>query len=290
MPSSLVSIAMPVYNACRTLPVALRSILSQTHTDWELLLIDDGSGDLTLGQAYSAARRDSRIHVIEGKTNTGLATRLNQAIDMANGDFIARMDADDVAYPGRLAAQVKFMNDHAECDLVGCGALIFDDAGQVQGKFPLRLTHEGICVRPWAGFPLPHPTWLGRRDWFARYRYLPNFKKTQDQDLLLRAYLQSRFACVPEILLGYRQERRTLQKLLRGRQNFSRSIARESWRQREILAGLFGLAGQAAKAVVDLITVPLGWDRLLRGESALAVLPAEIDAWRTVWADATTED
>ena len=290
MTEPLVSIIMPVYNAARTLPQALRSIRWQTHTNWELILIDDGSTDSTLEVARTSAQSDQRVQVIEGGENAGLAARLNQAVGLARGEFIARMDADDLAYPARLAAQVKFMLDHPECDLTGCAALIFDDAGQVQGKFPLRLTHAEICARPWAGFPLPHPTWLGKREWFVHHGYAPDYKKTQDQDLLLRSYTQSRFACLPETLLGYRQERRTLKKLLAGRRNFARSIARESRRQGAYAAGFAGLAGQAVKAAVDLLAVPMGWDRKLRGESAGVVSEMEIEAWRAVWAAAMAQD
>jgi glycosyltransferase involved in cell wall biosynthesis len=290
MVESLVSIIMPVYNAAPTLSQALRSIGWQSHGNWELILIDDGSTDATLSLARSAAKSDPRIRVIEGGANAGLAARLNQAIGIAQGDFIARMDADDLAYPERLAAQVKFMLDHPECDLTGCAALIFDTTGRVQGKFPLRLTHAEICARPWAGFPLPHPTWLGKRTWFSRFGYASDYKKTQDQDLLLRSYTQSRFACVPDILLGYRQERRNLKKLIAGRRNFARSIARESRRQGAYAAGAAGLAGQAAKAVIDALTVPTGWDRRLRGESASGVTAAEQQAWRAVWTAAASED
>jgi glycosyltransferase involved in cell wall biosynthesis len=286
----LVSIIMPVMNAERTLPATLRSIRWQTCADWELVLIDDGSRDTTLELARAAAAADARIRAVEGGANAGLAARLNQAIDLARGAYVARMDADDIAYPERLAAQVKFILDHPECDLVGCAALIFNDAGAVQGKFPLRLTHAEICARPWAGFPLPHPTWLGKREWFARYGYAPDYKKTQDQDLLLRSYTESRFACVPEILLGYRQEKRTLKKLLAGRRNFSRSIAREAARQGAYGAGLAGLAGQALKAAVDVVTVPTGLDRALRGESAAGISEIERGAWVTLWAVVTAAE
>jgi len=288
MGEPLVSIIMPVKDAARTLPAALRSILWQTFADWELILIDDGSRDATLALARACA--DDRVRVVEGGANLGLAARLNQAIGLARGRFIARMDADDIAYPERLAAQVKFMLDHPQCDLVGCAALIFDDAGVVMGRFAPRTTHEEICARPWAGFPLPHPSWLGKRDWFTRFGYRPDYKKTQDQDLLLRSYTQSRFASVEPLLLGYRQERRTLKKLLTGRLNFSRSIAREAWRRGALGAGLAGLAGQVAKAIVDVATVPLGWDRRLRGESAAAVTGVQEQTWRGVWAAATGKD
>ncbi len=289
MSEPLVSIVMPVFNAERTLHATLRSIVWQSHTHWELILIDDGSTDATLAMAHAAALADQRLRVLAGISNEGLAARLNQAVSLARGQYIARMDADDIAYPTRLAAQVKFMSEHTDCDLTGCAALIFDDAGQVQGKFALRLSHAEICARPWAGFPLPHPTWLGKREWFARFGYSPDYRKTQDQDLLLRSYTTSRFACVPEILLGYRQERRTLQKLLTGRKNFARSILREALRQNAVPAGLAGLVWQGAKAMVDLLTVPTGWDRRLRNESANGISADESAEWHALWVAATIE-
>lgn len=271
---------MPMRDAARTLAASLRSILLQTHTDWELLLIDDGSADGS--PALARKFDDPRIRLFEGGGNLGLAARLNQAIELARGPLIARMDADDLAYPERLAAQVKFMTAHPDCDLVGCGMLFFDDQGGVVGRFPPRRTHEDICNNPWAGFHLPHPTWLGRKRWFARFRYLAEYKKTQDQDLLLRAFDQSRFACVDRILQGYRQERRSLAKLLAGRRNFARSIMRESWRRHAYAAGLGGLARQALKSAVDIATVPFGLDRAIRGEHA-ALDPEELRQWRAVW-------
>ena len=279
----LVSIAMPVMNAARTVGPALRSILAQTHENWELLVIDDGSTDDTA--ALVAALGDARVRLTIGGGNLGLAARLNQAIDMANGPLIARMDADDLAFPGRIEAQVKFMAENPDCDLVGCGMLFFDAAGEVLGRFPVRRTHAEICARPWSGFHLPHPTWLGKKDWFMRFRYSAGYRKTQDQDLLLRTFDQSRFACIDQVLLGYRQDRRTLRKLLAGRAYFARSILRESWRRGAFGAGLAGLAEQALKAAVDLVTVPAGLHRLVRGERRGALSAADEARWRAVWAD-----
>lgn len=273
---------MPVLNAERTLTSALRSIVMQTYEHWELILIDDGSSDGTLATARRLA--DSRIRVIEGGTNLGLAARLNQAIGLSQGDYIARMDADDISYPARLAAQVAFMLEHPDCDLVASAALMFDNAGTIKGKFVLRETHEEICANPWAGIPLPHPAWLGKRAWFARFGYRPDYKKTQDQDLLLRSYTESRFACIGEILLGYRQERRTTKNILSGRLYFSRSIFREARRQGAWVAGFIGLCAQGAKAFADVLTVPFRLDGRLRGESGTTVTPGEERDWRAVWA------
>lgn len=277
-----VTIAMPVRNAEATVAAAIRSMLLQTWRDWELLVIDDGSTDATARRV--AEFRDPRVHLISGGGNLGLAARLNQAISMAQGRFFARMDADDIAYPRRLEAQVKFLQQHPECDLLGCGAVFFDDSGRLAGRFPLRRTHAEICSNPWRGFYLPHPTWMGRREWFASNKYSEDYRKTQDQDLLLRTFDTSRFACLDNVLLGYRQERRTLSKLLRGRGYFARSVMREALRRRAWMGGIAGIAGQAARSVVDLVTVPLGLDGLVRGEDDADFSVAEREEWLAVWA------
>ncbi|HEY4372662.1 MAG TPA: glycosyltransferase [Burkholderiales bacterium] len=286
----LVSIIMPVMNAAHTLPATLRSIRWQTHADWELILIDDGSIDATWQLIRAASAGDARIRAVEGGANAGLAARLNQAIDLARGSYIARMDADDVAYPQRFATQVEFLLEHPECDLVGASALFFDNDGMVRGRFIRSATHEEICAAPWVGFPLPHPTWMGRRIWFERYRYRAGFKKAEDFDLLLRSYRYSRFACLPDILLGYRQDSRTLKKLLGGRRYTARAIIDAAREQGAWLAGAAALAGQGAKAVADVLAVPLGLDARLRGEAAAAVTPAEQQAWHAVWRAVTAED
>ena len=275
-----VTIAMPVRNAEATIAVAIRSILLQTWRDWELLVIDDGSTDDTAGVV--AGFSDPRVRLIAGGANLGLAARLNQAIRMSAAPLFARMDADDVAYPLRLEAQVEFLEKNPGCDLAGCGVLMFDAIGNITGRYPLRRTHVEICRDPWRGFYLPHPTWIGRRDWFLKFGYLELYLKTQDQDLLLRSYDTSEFACVERTLLGYRQERRLLGKVLRGRAYFSRSIIREAAKRRAWKSGAFGVAAQFGKALVDLATVPLGIDGVLRRES-VEISPGELDEWRAVW-------
>src|SRR4051812_47547353 len=111
----LVSIAMPVRDSQRTLPVALRSIVSQTYPNWELLLFDDGSTDRTLEIARSFA--DDRIKIVSDGRGRGMTVRLNQAARVASGKYYARMDGDDAAYPQRLERQVAYLESHPEVDL-----------------------------------------------------------------------------------------------------------------------------------------------------------------------------
>ena len=176
----LVSIVLPVYNAEKTLSASIRSILRQSYTNWEMIVIDDGSTDNSVDLASSYS--DPRIRVIADRKNLKLPARLNQGAAMGCGDYFARMDADDIAYPERLGTQVAFLQSHPEIDLVGSRVLIFDGAGSVVGTYPFRATHEEICRRPTAGFYLPHPTWLGKIEWFRAHPYNRTISKARTRN------------------------------------------------------------------------------------------------------------
>lgn len=284
-PAPLVSIALPAYNAEKTLSRAVCSIQLQTLADWELILIDDGSTDGTASVA--SGFNDPRIVVVSGRTKQGLAMRLNQALSMARGDFFARLDADDIACPERLQRQVEFLQQHREVDLVGTGAVVFASDGSAAGLFPVRVTHEEICRHPWSGFLLAHPTWMGKTAWFRKHQYRADMAKAQDQDLLLRSYRTSVFACLPEALTGYAQERLSLGKILASRYYFSRAVIREAWRNGQYLAGIYGLGGQVAKGAIDAFAILTGLERILLQHRALPISDAEIAKWKRCWAACT---
>ena len=205
------SVLLPVRDGARTLALALASVLTQSFRDFELLVLDDGSVDASADIALGFG--DPRVRLVRDGARRGLAARLNQGIDAATGRYIARMDADDVCLPERFARQVTRLRGENALDLVACRVLDFDDSGSITGLRPYRLSHEALCQRPWNGFYLVHPSWMGCADWFRRYRYrTPELARAQDQELLLRAYPESRFAVLDEILLGYRTAPITLGK------------------------------------------------------------------------------
>lgn len=201
--SPLVTVAMPVYNAGKYLRLAVLSIIKQTLTDWELLIIDDGSTDNALQSIADIS--DVRIRVLRDGKNKGLAARLNESIDLARGKYFARMDQDDVSYPERLMRQTFSFNQDPALDLVAVRAITIDENNEITGLFPSALTHEEICARPWRGFYFPHPTWMGKIEWFRKHRYtVPGPYFCEDQELLLRSYRDSKFATVDEVLFAYR--------------------------------------------------------------------------------------
>lgn len=199
-----VSVLLPCRNGAATLEVALRSMFNQSFSDFELLLINDGSTDDTVALAQSFG--DERLSIVGDERALGLPKRLNQGVQMARGRYIARMDADDVAFPTRLAEQVAFLEAHSAIDLVACRAVVFRNDGDIVGLLPFAQDHARLCAYPWRNIPLPHPGWMGRRTWFERFPYrIPEVRRAEDQELLLRAYPDSQYACLDRVLLGYRQ-------------------------------------------------------------------------------------
>ncbi len=277
----VVSVAMAMRNAEATIALTLQSLLDQSFSDWELLLLDDGSSDASL----AVARRfdDPRIAIRADGRCLGLAARLNQAVAAARGRYIARMDADDVAYPERFARQVMFLDRHPEVDLLGTAAIVFGDDGKIIGALPFRASHREIVARPWAGFYLAHPTWMGRREWFGAHAYDPRAIKSQDYDLLLRSHEASCFACLPEILLGYRQERLSLGKILASRVQTSRSALRYGWSRRLFHKMIPALVGQAGKFAMDVLAVSSGLDYRVLRHRALTVAPDSRAEWLNIW-------
>ena len=114
-----ISVLMPAYNVEKYIAESIESILNQTFTDFEFLIINDGSTDGTAQIIKEYAKKDKRIRFIDNKKNQGLIAVLNQGLDLCTGEYIARMDSDDISLPERFAKQVEYMEMHPECGLLG---------------------------------------------------------------------------------------------------------------------------------------------------------------------------
>jgi glycosyltransferase involved in cell wall biosynthesis len=125
----MVSVIMPVFNAKLYLSEAVESILSQTFADFELITIDDCSTDGSLEILKSFAEKDKRVLVLDNERNLGVTPTLNRGLATANGELIARMDADDISLPERLEKQAAFLKAHPEVGLVSGDALAIDAQG-----------------------------------------------------------------------------------------------------------------------------------------------------------------
>jgi glycosyltransferase involved in cell wall biosynthesis len=272
-----VSVLLPVRDGARTLALAMVSVLEQSFRDFELLVIDDGSVDASPDIARQFD--DPRVRLLRDGKKQCLAARLNQGIDAATGRYIARMDADDVCFPDRFARQVARLDAERSLDLVGCRALLFDDSGAAAGLYPYRSNHEALCAHPWNGFYLAHPSWMGRTGWFRRYRYqTPELVRSQDQELLLRAYPDSRFAVLDEILLGYRKGPFALRNILLSRRCFLGAQVGRFAQRRQWGNLLFALLATTVKLPRDLMfATPAG--RRWRDSRAGKVPPETEKAW-----------
>ena len=282
MSDPLVTVAMSVYNAAATVDLAIRSIQSQSLGDWELIVIDDGSVDQT--RQIIAQMRDPRIRLIqEPCKNLGLAARLNQCVRLARGRYVARMDGDDVAYPQRLARQLQYLEQHPEIDLLGSGAVVFKGEGEVVGLYPTACNHEEICRCPWWGFPLAHPTWMGRRLWFVSHPYREGCIRCEDQELLLRSFSHSKFAALDEVLLGYRMDGISARKTGQGRLNYCRQLWNQSSDISSLRIAARGVMVHGLAFGRDLLLAATG---TLNRRSRLSFQPANDQVrhqWHSVW-------
>lgn len=254
-----VTIVLPFLNAAATLQVAIRSILLQTFSDWELLLINDGSSDGSLDIAKSI--NDPRVRVLSDGLRCGISVRLNQGVAAGRGRYFCRMDADDIAFPERLSRQFAYLEGHPEVDLVGASVLVFDDSGDAHGCILVEEFHDNICAHPWRGFYLPHPTWMGRRVWFLEHPYDPEADGSEDQQLLYRGFRSSRYAGISDVLLGYRENPRVLGKMFKRRVVFWKSLSSAA-----IRAGAFHHAfmislSQLIKMVADVLNLKLSFHK-----------------------------
>jgi len=234
--SPKVSIILPVFNGSATLLSAVQSIIDQDYLDWELIILDDGSTDRCTSTLQGL--NDLRIKVYIDGLRKGLSTRLNEGIDYSKGLYIARMDADDICFPNRLKKQVDYLDFHPQIDLVATKTLSFLNRGNrlLIDVLPHHEKHENLCASPWGGIYMPHPSWMGRVEWFRKYRYLiPEVLRAEDQELLLRAMPESRYSCIPEILLAYRQNSFCLRKSLLARRELFKCqikifLTRRQWK------------------------------------------------------------
>jgi glycosyltransferase involved in cell wall biosynthesis len=205
----MVSIAIPFYNAGEYLRSSIVSILNQSYADFELILINDGSTDDSVSIAESFD--DIRIRVVNDEMNLGLPYRLNQAIRLSNGEYIARMDADDLVSSNRIEKQVNYLNANTDIDLVSTGICSITNIGDIISlRLPtkeksLNLTlNDGIN----GATEIAHATIMARRDWYLRNLYDESAKLMEDYQLWIDALVKNdlKVGYIREPLYFYREE------------------------------------------------------------------------------------
>lgn len=197
----LVSILMAVYNGESFLAEAIESILNQTFTDFEFIIINDASTDTSVDIIQK--HKDSRIRLINNENNIGLTKSLNKGLKLAEGKYIARMDADDISLPQRLERQVKFMEDNPEVGICGTWLQLI---GQQERIIKHPVDHQDILTFMFKNNGIGHPTAFIRKDLFIEQHlfYDENYTAAQDYDLWVRASQKIRLANIPEVLVKYR--------------------------------------------------------------------------------------
>jgi glycosyltransferase involved in cell wall biosynthesis len=276
-----ISIVLPALNSERTLASAIASVQAQTFQDWELLVLDDGSTDSTVEIALSVG--DSRIRVIADGTHRGLPAQLNRAVEMARGKYLARMDADDLAYPTRFQKQADFLDENPEVDLVAGWVTVFRSDGTLLGTRRAPTSHEQICARPWRGIPMAHPTWLGRVEWFRANPYREDQVRMEDRELLLRTYQSSRFAVIPEVVLAYREDSVSLKKIVQARRNTCRMAMWLAIQNGQFALAAKVIAGQCARLSMEIVAVPTGLTYKVLGSRARPATLQEKQDFQILW-------
>jgi len=197
-----VSVILPIFNAEKYLSEAIASILNQTYSDLELIAIDDGSTDESLNILKSFI--DPRIIIIQNKKNLGIIRTLNKGIDLANGEFIARMDADDISLPTRFEKQVNLLDNNPDIGVCSTWLEFFGNSNETI-KFPEK--HEEIHFRFLLGVQVGHANSMIRRAVLEKYnvRYNELFPHSEDTNLWVNLLPHTRFSNLPEVLYRYRK-------------------------------------------------------------------------------------
>jgi glycosyltransferase involved in cell wall biosynthesis len=277
-----VTIGLPVYNCEATVLKTLRSIFAQTYSDWELVIVDDGSTDRSA--EILRAVRDPRVTVLSDGKNLGLVPRLNQIIAYSGRPFICRMDADDLMHPERVERQMAFFAENPSVDVVGTMAISIDDddrpyrlrSGNTAGlRDPVSVLQRGGLI---------HASIIAKREWCAANPYSDDYPRAEDFELWLRTCQTSHLAQLDKplyynrevgqvSLAKYRRSSRMVRKVSRsygpglvGRVRTAKLLARSH--AKETLYRLFALAGQASR-IAERRGKPLPKEEEVRARQAI---------------------
>jgi glycosyltransferase involved in cell wall biosynthesis len=199
----MISVILPAYNAQETIGEAIQSIIDQTYTDWELLVINDGSTDNTRSVVLSFA--DSRIRYIENEGNKKLIYTLNRGLELATGKYIVRMDADDISLPTRFEKQVAFMDNHLDVVASGGGMLTFSN-DKIIKRIHCESDSEKIELLLFNTSPIYHPTAIIRRSILELYaiRYSQEYLHVEDYMLWYNLSKVGKLSNIDDVLIKYR--------------------------------------------------------------------------------------
>jgi GT2 family glycosyltransferase len=292
-----VSVVLPVYNAERYLIPAIASILTQTYSDFELIVMNDGSTDRSAQILKDFQNQDQRIRIFNQK-NSGIVVALNNGLRQAQGRYIARMDGDDVAMPERFAKQVAFLEANPDHVAVGSQTLMIDPEGLPIKHHNQLTTHEQLDTAYLAGEfgAITHPAVMLRRDAVLQIGgYRTEMNLAEDDDLFLRLAEIGKLANLPDVLLYYRQHLTSFSatKLDQGWQR-AQTALQEAYRRRGLQpqempkaiaddVDRMAIAPAFSNRVTDVTNLP-------RMESSSAIEPRSISKTHALWSWWALED
>lgn len=287
-----VSVVMPVFNTEDYLPYALQSILSQTFTDFEFIILDDGSTDRSVRIVQEHAEGDDRVRFFPLE-HRGYVTMLRRGLHHCRGEFIARMDSDDISLPHRFEKQIAYLREHPDVVAVGSRVELIDPFGSKVETPPHKTTHEEIEAEllNGVGWAMVHPTVMVRREPLMRVGgYREDLMVSEDLDLFLRLAEVGKLANMSDVLLQYRQHLQSV--------NYTKYEQQKAVK-RQIVADAYRRRGQhlpAGWAFRERKMLPhpeqyrrWGWAALRGGNlqvarkhaiAAIRQAPLSVDTWR----------
>lgn len=195
----LISVGIPFFNAEKFLADAIESVFNQSYKNWQLILLDDGSTDNSLEIAKHFSQKDSRVTIVTDGKNKGLAARLNELVQLSNGTYVARMDADDIMHPNRLKRQIAILESRPAIDVLGTNAYVIDEDNLV---FGCRYK-ENNGLQEVESFI--HPTIMAKKQWFIDNPYDEKAIRIEDAELWYRTKNKNNFMIINKPLLFYRE-------------------------------------------------------------------------------------
>lgn len=202
----LVSIVIPVRNAANFLQETLESILAQTYTNWELIAVNDNSQDNSLVILKEYSQKDKRIKVFSNPKHQGVSRTANLAISKTKGQFIARIDADDVMLPKRIEKQVKFLLKSPSVVAVGGQCILIDEDGQKIGEKTFPCQHKDIYRMIYQAMPIQQPTLMVNTALLPKnfVWYENEFSTAEEVDFIFRLFKYGQCANLKDYVLKYR--------------------------------------------------------------------------------------
>lgn len=200
-----ISVIMPVYNSERYLKDTIESILNQTFTDFELIIIDDGSTDSSYKIIEEYRKKDNRIIVLRNEKNLGIASTRTRGTLLAKGQYIVTMDADDISSLTRLEKQYNYLETHKDCGVVGSYVEMFNDNNEIVGIKKFHENDIDLRKRIFLYSPVVQPATMIRKEVFDNIGYYDTiYTNASDLDFWFRLGTKYKFANIQEVLLRYR--------------------------------------------------------------------------------------